>query len=269
MRAGVKHSDYVTWCRDAGWPATTRDMDVMVARRFAVLTGVSVDDADPGVCDWWWRQLRGLSSATRATYLRALRRFYRWREVRGGPPDPSIAISAPQVTRRLPRPIPTGDVQLILALTSDTDRAAQIGLGYYAGLRVSEIARARPDHVHTGHDGRTWLRVDGKGGHVRMVPVPAELDQLLASYSWPDTTGRRLSVALRDLMHRLGFPYCAHQLRHSYATRVLSSSGNVVVVQRLLGHASVATTQVYADVEPAQLADAVDEAFSPRRLVAR
>jgi len=67
------------------------------------------------------------------------------------------------------------------------------------------------------------------------------------------------------VLHGLGLPYSAHQLRHYYATSVLAADRDVVAVQRLLGHASVATTMVYADVSAARLRDAVTAAFDTDR----
>lgn len=260
MHGGVKYREYAAWCVDVGRATRTVELDTVVARRFELLGGCPIDVATPAHVDAWWQALRGAAPQTRATYLRAARRYWRWAAVRGGPPDPSAHLTEPRVPRRLPRPVPERDVALLLAVVGG-DVRVQLGLAAYCGLRVSEIARLAPRDVFTDTTGGRWLLVHGKGGRERTVPVCAVVDDLLAGYSWPATNGRALSVTLRRVMHELGLPYSAHQLRHSFATAVLAADRNVVTVQRLLGHASVATTMVYADVSADQLQAAVAAAF--------
>jgi len=259
MYRGGKHGEYVAWCRDVGRSSATVALDELVASRFVRLAGIGIDQAGPVDVDRWWSALRGCSAQTRATYLRSARRYWRWAGT-----DPSAHLAEPRVPHRLPRPVPERDVALALAVTGG-DVRVQLALAAYAGLRVSEIARLTPGCVHLDGDGRPWLLVCGKGGRERDVPVVDALDQLLAGYSWPDTTGRALTVRLRRVLHSLGLPYSAHQLRHYYATSVLAADRDVVAVQRLLGHASVATTMVYADVSAARLRDAVTAAFDTDR----
>lgn len=262
MHAGVNHDAYVAWAAACGRSPRTLDLDRVVARRFRALTGVRLEQAGRVHAERWWQAIAGLSPASRATYLRAARRYWRWAEDRGGPVDPSRRLVEPRVPRGLPRPVPARDVALALAVL-EGDTRVQVALAAYAGLRVSEIAALRPQDVQDAPDGRPWLLVQGKGRKWRSVPLTSFLGDLLAGYGWPATNGRALTVAIRGALHAVGLPYSAHQLRHSFATEVLAASGNVVVVQRLLGHASVATTQVYADVAAGQLHDAVAAAFDP------
>jgi len=255
MHRGGKHDEYVAWSRDVGRSSATVALDQLVASRFSRLAEVPIDAAGPADVDRWWSALRGCCAQTRATYLRSARRYWRWAGV-----DPSAHLAEPRVPRGLPRPVPERDVMLALAVTGG-DVRVQLALAAYAGLRVSEIARLSPGDVHGDGDGRLWLLVRGKGERCRDVPVVDALEQLLAGYSWPDTTGRALTQRLRRALHRVGLPYSAHQLRHYYATAVLAADRDVVAVQRLLGHASVSTTMVYADVSSQRLWAAAHAAF--------
>lgn len=257
---GLSHERFLAWEVACGRSPCTVGLDRTVARSVARLVDVDVADLTEDLAEVWWQALRHRAPATRATYLRSLRRYYVWRSARGGGEDPTRLLAAPRVPPGLPRPVPARDVMLALAMT-DGDTRVQLALAAYAGLRVSEIAALRPQDVQEAPDGRPWLLVHGKGSRWRSVPLTPVLEQLLASYGWPSTNGPNLTVRLRLAMHRLGLPYSAHQLRHAFATEVLAASSNLVTVQRLLGHASVRTTQVYADVSSAQLHEAVAAAF--------
>ena len=158
--------------------------------------------------------------------------------------------------------------------------AAVLTLLYGLGLRISEALAL---------DGRDWpfgeaLRIRGKGGKERVVPVLPVARQAVAAYlrqcPWPldpDTPlfrgvrGGRLGQApiqsaLATLRQSLGLPETAtpHALRHSFATHLLAAGGDLRTIQQLLGHASLSTTQVYTGVDDAHLL-AVHRAAHPRR----
>jgi site-specific recombinase XerD len=136
-----------------------------------------------------------------------------------------------------------------------------VALAALGGLRRREIAELRPGDVHRDDDGGTWLRVAGKGGRARMVPMVPLAAQLLHAYSWPQvspsTVGRKVGQAMRAA----GVDATCHQLRHACATSVLAADRDVSAVQALLGHASVATTMVYAQVQTDRVRQAVHSAF--------
>ena len=128
--------------------------------------------------------------------------------------------------------------------------------------RVDIVDRCTPEQVWWDGPERMLLHIHGKGGHVRLVPVPPRAAQLLAGYSWPapmrpDLIGDRVSGALRSC----GVDGTCHRLRHTYATELVRAGVDVLLVQRLLGHASVATTQIYADVDDDSLIAAVADTF--------
>lgn len=121
------------------------------------------------------------------------------------------------------------------------------------GLRRAEIAQLRGDDIDNG-----WVRVTGKGGQVRAVPLPDDLAWLGGVDGWvfpngrgghlaPDTVGR----LLRQVLGRGG-----HTLRHRYATTVYAGTGDLRAVQELLGHASPVTTARYTLVSPKRLREA-------------
>lgn len=164
--------------------------------------------------------------------------------------------------RRIP-PIPSDEeVERMLSIADSETRRA-IMLMAYCGLRLSEVERVRyEDIVDVG--GVKMLRVTGKGGKVRMVPLPPAVLRELE----PGGRGRivpisRLAVYYRiiRLARRAGVKTTPHKLRHYYATRLLRSGADLRTVQELLGHASVATTQVYTHVTDSMKVNAVMKAF--------
>ncbi|MEM1690796.1 MAG: tyrosine-type recombinase/integrase [Thermofilaceae archaeon] len=164
--------------------------------------------------------------------------------------------------RRIP-PIPSDDeVERMLSIADSETRRA-ILLMAYCGLRLAEVERVRyEDIVDVG--GVKMLRVTGKGGKVRMVPLPPAVLKELE----PGGRGRivpisRLAVYYRiiRLARRAGVKTTPHKLRHYYATRLLRSGTDLRTVQELLGHSSVATTQVYTHVSDSMKVNAVMKAF--------
>ncbi len=184
--------------------------------------------------------------------------------------DPATAVTRPRVPRALPHPLTVDDVARLLEAP---DPAAPAGLRdrawlevlYGAGLRVSELTSLDVDDVDL-EDG--YVRVLGKGGKEREVPLGRYGRDAVSSYvtrARPSlvTTASRGALFLSTRGHRLtrqgvgvllaGYARRAgidrrvtpHDLRHSFATHLLDGGADVRVVQELLGHASVATTQIY------------------------
>jgi site-specific recombinase XerD len=212
----------------------------------------------------WWRDRSGKSPATRRNELAALRSFYRWMVLfEHRPDDPTTRIPTIKTTRGVPRPISRADLARLLDdLPPDLRRA--VCLGAYAGLRVSEAASVswRDVDVETRR-----IRVTGKGGHTRLVGVsPVLLDSIL-----PDTgenivtggepyTSATLQRKVNRAIRRAGVDATFHALRHRFATQALSAT-NLMAVSRALGHASPATTAIYAATSDSDL-DLIAEAVS-------
>lgn len=176
--------------------------------------------------------------------------------------------------RKLPSYLRDAELAGILAsATSHRDRCILL-LGLYCGLRVSEISRLRVADLDLNPDEPTLFVNQGKGGKDRYVPVPARILGDLRSLvenrrGWvfpsPRTPGRPLAVrtifdVVRGAAREAGIERrtSPHVLRHTYATRLLDADADLLTIKDLLGHASVATTQIYAHVSQRRARRAVD-----------
>lgn len=252
--------DYLLACRDDGLRARTIVLKYQRLTATQALMGADLASATEDDAGRWWRRLAGqsLSNATRATYLSHLRAFYAWAVLsRWVEADPTRRVRPPKRPKGLPRDVdPAAVLQAVAAM--DPRPRMMLGLALWCGMRCAEIAAVRPVRDVTERaDGRHVLRVTGKGGVVRVVTLPAHLVQDLSgvgpgwafprrgdpahhvSASWVSEHGGRL---LTDA----AVPATMHQLRHTYATALLQRTGDLALVATQLGHASVATAQVYA-----------------------
>jgi integrase/recombinase XerD len=224
-------------------------------------------------------QQRGLSRSSQARHLAALRGLHKFANAEGlAPTDPSESASATRGARPLPSFLGVGEVDRLLAQPdARTDAGARdramLELLYASGLRVSELV-ALPQSAVDPQLG--VVRVRGKGGKERIVPVGERAREALAAYL--QTARARLLGARqsRDLfvtprggrMTRQGFwkllaryARCAgitqrvypHSLRHSFATHLLERGADLRAVQAMLGHADIATTQIYTHVDRERL----------------
>lgn len=228
--------------------------------------------------DWraWLAERRrdGVGARTLQRGLSAVRSFFAYGRRRWGLENAALGlVEAPKAPRRLPRPVSeTAASQLIeesAAMGAPDWIAARdsavFALMYGCGLRVSEALSL------TGRDRDlpATLRITGKGAKTRIVPVLPAVTDAVARYAAlcpftlePDAalfrakrggplTPRHVQAAMQTLRSRLGLPHTAtpHALRHAFATHLLAHGGDLRSIQDLLGHASLSTTQVYAEVE--------------------
>jgi integrase/recombinase XerC len=232
---------------------------------------------------------RGLSGRSLARMLSAWRAFHRFltdRELTRDD-DPSAGLKAPKSAKRLPAALtPDEAVQLVEGAPRDAmgkrDHAL-FELAYSSGLRLSELAGLDVDRVDlaTGE-----VRVWGKGAKERIVPVGAAARDALRTWLAeraaipagdehalfvgargkriaPRQIQRRLAaLAIRQGIDRHVHP---HMLRHSFASHLLQSSGDLRAVQEMLGHASIASTQVYTHLDFQALAKVYDAAHPRAR----
>jgi integrase/recombinase XerD len=239
---------------------------------------------------------RPLSAASCARALAALRGWHRFAQAEGlTDADPSADVAAPSQVRRLPHALSVDAVARLLAAASTgegpvalRDRAL-LELLYSTGGRISEVVGLDVDNVADD----AAVRLFGKGGKERVVPVGSYARDAVAAYrvrarpalvtaaasrgrSTPalflNTRGARLSrqsawAVLQRAADRAGIAehVSPHTLRHSFATHLLAGGADVRVVQELLGHASVTTTQIYTMVTPDTLRE-VYAAAHPRAL---
>jgi integrase/recombinase XerC len=242
----------------------------------------------------------GRSARSIARRLSAWRGFYDWLAEQGeASSNPARAVRAPRPPRRLPRALSPDQAVSLLESDSDTDALesirdrAMLELFYSSGLRLSELVSLDVRHfdgvsVSWYNSGDCEVTVTGKGGRRRSVPVGSQARRALAHWidarngwlaSKPSAdprplfisrTGKRLAnrtvqARLKRLAIERGIPANVHPhvLRHSFASHLLQSSGDLRVVQELLGHASISTTQIYTSLDFQRLA-AVYDAAHPR-----
>lgn len=191
---------------------------------------------------------RNLQPATRNVWVSHLSAYYRWMMDEGlVEKNPMSRVPRARVPESLPRPI--GEIDLERALAAANARmAAWLTLGGYAGLRVSEIAHLHGEHVSAG----TLRVVRSKGGKSRVIPMHPKVETALEPFL---RTGELWTLAPADIGKRIARHFrshdidaTAHALRHRFATAVYEATGDILVVRDLLGHASTATTQIYARV---------------------
>lgn len=222
----------------------------------------------------------GAGAATRARALASLRNFMKWMDKNGHLHNPAIGrVRTPKQPKKLPRALPPDQARKLVdnAGMLAPEDAEWVGLRdgalfmllYGCGLRIDEALQLN----HGTRPQRGEVRVMGKGRKERIVPVLPVVEKTIDAYvagapfAWEKETplfmgerGKRMhqGVAqkrLRDLRRALGLPetLTPHALRHSFATHILAGGANLRVIQELLGHASVTTTQRYTDYDNAQL----------------
>lgn len=235
----------------------------------------------------WMAQTRaeGVGPRSLARKLSAVKSFFRWLGAREGI-EASAVLSArsPKYQRKLPRPlsedaaralIDTVEIQSQNEWVAARD-VAVITLLYGCGLRISEALSLDGDAVPLPQ----VMRIEGKGGKERIVPVIDAARDAVARYArlcpWPveadeplfrGARGGRLSPrvvqkVIAETRAQLGLPASVtpHAMRHSFATHLLSSGGDLRAIQELLGHASLSTTQAYTSVDQARLMEVYDRA---------
>lgn len=233
------------------------------------------------------RQQNGLASATIRLNAMAFKIFFRWLCARKFlPADIADGLMAPRLDASLPHTLTREEVDHLLASIDpvtplDLRDLAMLELLYASGLRVSELANATLDQISL-EEG--FIRVTGKGNKTRIVPVGrAARDSVI---HWLETgrthlvgkkTGSHIFIGIRgtrltttrieqivkERAKAVDLDVHPHLLRHSFATHLLSGGADLRVIQEMLGHADIATTQIYTHVDKARLKQ-VHRSFHPR-----
>lgn len=191
------------------------------------------------------------AAETRRSYLGDLRRFYGWAVGRGLlEHDPTVGIQTPRVPVRDPSPLTCWQVQAVRDACRDRQDRLVIGLGLFAGLRVSEMAALTPIDVRLGEN--LLVVRNGKGGRDRRVPLAPALRDDLALEVPRARTRSGISSRITTVYARAGVKARPHDLRHTFATELARrSGGDVTLVAALCGHRSFATTRRYVGWQPA------------------
>ena len=223
-----------------------------------------------------------LSPATVARRAAALRRFFGFLVEDGlRSDDPSQALPRPKLERPLPRIL---DEQEVVRMFESAEARASSGhstavrnlalleLLYGSGLRASELVGLPRGAVRPG---QPFLMVRGKGSKERLVPISSRAESVIAGWAellpsgspWLFPSGKshlsrvRLFQIVRQLAADAGISperVSPHVLRHAFATHLLSGGADLRVLQSLLGHADIATTQIYTHVDSARLVELVN-----------
>lgn len=233
------------------------------------------------VSDYLWelKTEKGLAPASLFRKVQAIKSFYAFQAVeRRIEVSPVEDFRSPRLPARLPRYLSQEEVDRLLKVPVDGSfesvRArTMLEVLYATGMRVSELVGLRSEYVNL-QDG--WVRVLGKGSKERMIPIHPRARSLLRQYlalrerrfaskaAAPEIFlgrgGKRLSREqfwrdLNGLGRRAGLTVrlYPHLLRHSFATHLLERGADLRAVQEILGHASLATTQIYTHIAPAGL----------------
>jgi integrase/recombinase XerD len=229
---------------------------------------------------------RAYSSATVARKVAAIKSFFHFlvaeSDIRV---DPTAALDAPRVKKRLPRPMSQGDVDKLLAEPGLTKGpkglrdTALIEMLYATGMRVSEIVALNVDDVNIASAS---VRCFGKGGKERVIPIYDQAVSAIRAYVdegrmaylrdrqekalFLNARGTRLTrqglwLIIKEYVEAAGIEVqvTPHTLRHSFATHLLDGGVGLREVQQLLGHSNVSTTQIYTHVSTTRLRDAYDQ----------
>lgn len=206
-----------------------------------------------------WLASDGWSASTRRSTRSALRSFYGWLHLTGRiASDPSAQLPRIKVPPGIHRP--AGELTIRRAIANSDDRVAlMVRLGSVQGLRSVEIARVHTRDVFEDFVGYS-LRVLGKGGRVRVIPLDDRLARdILArdeGYLFPGQIDGHLSAAYVSKLLSRALPdrTTGHMLRHRAGGRFFEGTGwDLRATQEFLGHASVATTQIYTPAQPDQM----------------
>lgn len=236
------------------------------------------------------RRKEGLAASSLRIEMVHLRIFFRFAVARGYvSEDPAVRLETPRAGRALPE---TLDAETVGALIDSVDSRASaldardraiLELLYGSGLRVSELISLELSQIDWDD---SFLRVEGKGGKTRLVPMGASareslqyylaharselagkkrLPQVFLSRRGSGLTRERIRQIVCERARNVGIAdhICTHMLRHSFATHLLENGADLRVIQDMLGHASLSTTQIYTHVEQKRLVS-LHHRFHPR-----
>lgn len=235
------------------------------------------------------RKRAGLAAASIKLEIVALKILLRWLTARGRlPRDVAEVIPLPRLERYLPQTLNAPDVERLLdAVDLDAPlglrNRAMLELLYASGLRASELVNSRLEHLDLDHG---VIRVTGKGNKTRLVPVGAKAREAIQRYLDRERPGLvckrtgshvfisrfgksfttvRLWQIVKAEAARAGLEQNVypHLLRHSFATHLLGGGADLRIIQELLGHADIATTEIYTHVDNSRLQE-VHRRFHPR-----
>jgi integrase/recombinase XerD len=265
-------SEFAAWCSSARQITAVREVTLpLISDYLATL------------------KQRGLAASSIKLVVVALKIFFRYLQAhRSVERDPTETLNLPRIERYLPETLNELQVEQLIDSINTAhplalrDRAV-LELLYASGLRISELANARLENLNLEE---RIVRVTGKGNKTRLVPIGRKACEALAAYLSTErpqlvkartsseiflsargtklTTARLWQIVKERARHSgLEANIYPHLLRHSFATHLLSNGADLRIIQEMLGHADISTTQVYTHVDQQRL-KAVHRKFHPR-----
>jgi integrase/recombinase XerD len=226
-----------------------------------------------------WRTEQGAKPRSTARQLSSFRRFYRFLLRESViQEDPTIKIDMPRIGRSLPQSLTEGEVESLLAAPDVSDPLGHrdrtmLEVLYATGLRVSELINLKQSEINLGQG---VLRIVGKGDRERLIPLGDEAQNWIhefisgprteillerqTDYLFPTRRGDRMTrqafwhiIKRYSKLAEIGSKMSPHTLRHAFATHLLNNGADLRVVQMLLGHSDLSTTQIYTHVARARM----------------
>ena len=249
--------------------------------RFEKATGVPLDihiraeDIQAWLDTLVLRDGRPISDKTRSCYLTSFSSMYKWatnQDIIGK--NPIDKIERPKVHPGIPNPIPEGDLERAMKKATPLMRC-WVSFEAYGGLRCMEVAALEaPDILWDTKQVRVRK---GKGGKQRLVPLHDEMAKALRAYNkeprynratafredgdgrlWPRCSAASVSQRINRFYHGMGITHTAHKNRHRAGTQAhKASGGDLLVVQRFLGHSSPSTSAIYAGLDDEEVQTAI------------
>jgi integrase/recombinase XerD len=220
------------------------------------------------------RKRGGLAAASLKLIVVALKIFFRFLKARRlTEHDPADVLVLPRLERYLPDTLNEVEIERLLQVDLQ-GRAfpkrdgAMLELLYSSGLRISELTGARLEQINLED---RFIRVTGKGNKTRLVPIgrkacePRTGSEIFLSRRGQKLTTQRVWQIVKEIAELGGFEtrVYPHLLRHSFATHLLSNGADLRIIQELLGHADISTTQIYTHVDQNRL-KTIHKKFHPR-----
>ena len=257
--------------------------DILKFRNFLISNKINkLNDISEEICSSWIGSLYSMNIGARSIqrHLSSIKGFFKYlQENHRINQSPFELISGPKMEKKLPETLTPEQINRLLDFkpTSfiEIRDLAIIELMYSSGLRVSETVNV---NIHDFEEGKDFLRVVGKGSKTRLVPLGrfaiGAIDNWLEERKkitnkdgalFVNKTGGRLTtrsiqLRLKKIAIKQGLPPInPHMLRHSFATHMLESSGDLRSIQELLGHSSLSTTQIYTNLDYQHLVKIYDK----------
>lgn len=264
----------------AAYAADAQRLDAWLAEHGKSVADAGIDELQAFLCDLHDLGIAPRSQARVISGIKSLYRFMRLEHMVDE--NPSLLLDSPRIGRHLPEVLSVDDVDAMLAAIDPAGRQAQrnraiIEVLFSCGLRVSELTSLEISRVNLSLG---FLTVTGKGSKERMVPLSAsaiaELTAWMAEresypvkaghegYVFLNRSGRKLTRVMvfyivRDLAEAVGIrkEISPHTLRHSFATALLEGGANLRAIQQMLGHESIATTEIYLHLDNTRLREEI------------